>query len=258
MNCKPASAILQWLEVQNATDSQFGSHILSPMSDSPISQSGNDSGFFISVCSMTELPYVQAESDDAVSQRRPAQAQGNSMRAYTWLFSARVEGNLVDSSPNATFKALLDSRKERQNECLGVADVITFTCSDLSVTEPWTFSVEGFVHGNREIGGCSLKQWMPINHIHELKALEFEAIYPGHGQLDQRYRKHPIIRKFLNETSLEPSADGKRRLRLDFHGTSADSARTHYEESVTWFLRAKFRFTGDRDVSHVLQDREVR
>lgn len=162
------------------------------MSDSPISQSGNDSGFFISVCSMTELPYVQAESDDAVSQRRPAQAQGNSMRAYTWLFSARVEGNLVDSSPNATFKALLDSRKERQNECLGVADVITFTCSDLSVTEPWTFSVEGFVHGNREIGGCSLKQWMPISHIHELKALEFEAIYPGHGQLDQRYRKHPI------------------------------------------------------------------
>ena len=185
MNCKPASAILQWLEVQNATDSQFGSHILSPMSDSPISQSGNDSGFFISVCSMTELPYVQAESDDAVSQRRPAQAQGNSMRAYTWLFSARVEGNLVDSSPNATFKALLDSRKERQNECLGVADVITFTCSDLSVTEPWTFSVEGFVHGNREIGGCSLKQWMPISHIHELKALEFEAIYPGHGHLSR-------------------------------------------------------------------------
>ncbi len=101
------------------------------------------------------------------------------MRACTWLFSARVDGNLVDSSPNATFKALLDSRKELQKNCLGVADVITFTFSDLSKTEPWSFSVEGFIHGKREISRCSLNQWLPISHIQELKALEFGTIYPS-------------------------------------------------------------------------------
>ena len=99
------------------------------------------------------------------------------MRACTWWFSARVDGNLVDSSPIATFKALLDSRKERQKECLAVADTITFACSDLSFTEPRTISVEGFVHGSDKIGECSLNQWLPLNH--ELRAIEFEAVHPG-------------------------------------------------------------------------------
>ena len=178
------------------------------------------------------------------------------MRAHTWLFRATVDGNLVasDSCPNSTFKALLDSRKARQEECLGVADTITFTCSDLSGTEPRTFSVEGFIHGCREIGGCSLNQWLPMNHIPELKAIDFEPVYPGHGQLDPRYRKHPTIQKFLAETSLEPSVDGK-GLRFDFHGSSAEPKRPHLEESNTWLLRARFLFTGDRNFSHVLADR---
>ena len=89
------------------------------------------------------------------------------MLAYTWKFCASVLGNLVDSCPNSSFKALLDSRKALQEECLSVADTITFTCSDLSGTEPRTFLVEGFVHGNREISGCSLNQWLLMNHIHD-------------------------------------------------------------------------------------------
>ena len=177
------------------------------------------------------------------------------MRAYTWWFSARVDGNLVDSSPISTFKALLDSRKERQKECLAVADTITFACSDLSFTEPRTISVEGFVHGSDKIGECSLNQWLPLNH--ELRAIEFEAVHPGRGQLDRRYRKHTTIQKFLLKTSLEPSADGK-RVRFDFHGSSAEPERPHLEQSATWFLHARFRLTGDRNVSHVLADRDDR
>jgi len=179
------------------------------------------------------------------------------MRAYTWWFSARVDGNLVDSSPISTFKALLDSRKERQKECLAVADTITFACSDLSFTEPRTISVEGFVHGPDKIGECSLRQWLTLNHIPELKAIEFVAVFPGRRQLDQRYRTHTTIKKFLDETSLEPSADGK-RVRFDFHGSSAEPERPHLEESVTWFLHARFRFAGDRSVLHVLADRDPR
>ena len=175
---------------------------------------------------LPELPLVWPESDDEETQEGTAQGQGNSMRAYTWWFSARVLGNLVDSSPISIFKALLDGRKERQKECLVVADTITFACSDLSLTEPRTISVEGFVHGSDKIGECSLNQWLPLNH--ELRAIEFEAVHPGRGQLDRRYRKHTTIQKFLDETSLEPSAaaDGK-RVRFDFHGSSAEPERPH-------------------------------
>ena len=132
---------------------------------------------------------VLAESDDDESHQRRRHENSvradddeeslqlhrheNSVRAYTWRFSARVHSNLVDSSSNTTFKALLDSRIESQKKYLGAADTITFSCSDLSETEVMTFSVEGFVHGSDKIGKCSLNQWLPLNHIPELKAIEF-------------------------------------------------------------------------------------
>ena len=161
------------------------------------------------------------------------------MQSYTWLFRATIIGTNDDSSTSSIVKALLDSRKERQEECLRVADTITFTCSELSGTQPRTISVEGFVHGNGKIGECSLKQWLPMTHIPELlKAIDFEPVYPGNGQLDPRYRKHPKIKKFLEETSLGPSVDGK-RLRFDFYGSSAEPERAHHEKAVTWFLHAR-------------------
>ena len=39
---------------------------------------------------------------------------------------------------------------------------------------------------------------------------------------------------------------------------SAEPERPHLEESHTWVLHARFRFTGDRNVSHVLADRDDR
>ena len=180
------------------------------------------------------------------------------MRAHTWRFSARFVGNLVDSCPNSTFKALLDSRKERQKECLHVADTITFTSSYLlEETQERFCLVEGYVHANREIGGCSLKQWLPISHIDELQAINFEPVYPGHGQLERRYRKHATILKFLDETSLEASADGK-QVRFDYLGSSAQPERPHLEESSAWILYARFRFAGDRNVSCVMDDQKIR
>ena len=69
---------------------------------------------------LPELPLVWPESDDEETQEGTAQGQGNSMRAYTWWFSARVLCNMVDSRLISTFKALLDGRKEHQKECLVV------------------------------------------------------------------------------------------------------------------------------------------
>ena len=124
---------------------------------------------------LIDFAAIFAESDASENQEDedPAQREEHSQRAYTWFFHAQVYGNLVDSSQYSTFKALLDSRKGRQEECLAVAETITYTCSELLGTEPRTISVKGFVHGNRQMGECSLKQWMPVNHIPDLKAIEF-------------------------------------------------------------------------------------
>ena len=130
------------------------------------------------------IDFAESDASEYQEYEDPAQREEDSRRAYTWFFCAQVYGNLVDSSQYSTFKALLDSRKGRQEECLAVAETITHTCSELLGTEPGTISVKGFVHGNRQMGECSLKQWMPMNHIPELKAIEFEAVYPGHNQRD--------------------------------------------------------------------------
>ena len=85
----------------------------------------------------------------AAQAAQPALVAGaeNSTRSYTWFIRATVDGNMVDRSTNSTFKALLDSRKDSQEKWLGVAETISFSCSDLSGTGPPTFTVEGIVHG---------------------------------------------------------------------------------------------------------------
>ena len=117
--------------------------------------------------------------------------------------------------------------------------------------------MEGFVHGHEKIGHCSLKQWLRMSQIPELKAIHFEPVYPGHGQLEPRYTKHPAIKNFLDNTSLILSIEGK-RLRFDFYGSSAETERPHLEESATWFLRSTFCFTNGRNFSHVLAARQIR
>ena len=102
-----------------------------------------------------------------------------------------------------------------------------------------------------------MKKWLPMNDITDLKSIKFEPVYPGHGQLDPRYRKHPTIKKFLDKTTLEPSVDGK-QLRVDYHGSSDHTERPHLEEAVTWFLRVRVRFTEGKNFQHVLDDQKAR
>ena len=114
----------------------------------------------------------------------------------------------------------LESRNVRREECLTIADTITFACSNLSVTKPRNFSVKGFIHRCDKIGSSLFNKWLPMNHTPKLNTIKFEQVYPGpipgHWQVVQRYRKHPKIQKFLAETSLGPSVDGK-CLSSDFH-----------------------------------------
>ena len=161
------------------------------MSGSPMSDSGAHFMLFhilVNFRSCFDFASMNGtESDASESREGPAQPEGEdvSQRAYTWVFRAAIYGNLVDSSQYSTFRALLDSQKERQEQCLGVEETITFTCSKLSETEPRTLSVEGIVHANRRIRGASLKQWLPMNHMPEVNSIEFEAVYPGRKQHDR-------------------------------------------------------------------------
>jgi hypothetical protein len=90
-----------------------------------------------------------------------------------------------------------------------------------------------------------------------LKAIKFDAVYPGNGQLNPRYTNEPTIKAFLDKTTLEPCVDVK-MLRVDYHGSSAEPERPHHEKAVTWLLRIRVRFTGDRNFQHVLYDLKAR
>ena len=114
----------------------------------------------------------------------------------------------------------------------------------------------GFVHGHGLIGGLSLKKWLPEQHP-AVRAVEFQPVYPGHGQLVPRYRKHPDIKTFLRKTTLVPSIHGK-LLRVDYHGSSAEPERPGHELAITWLLHIRVRLTGDRNFQNVLNDRKVR
>ena len=68
------------------------------------------------------IDFAESDASEYQEYEDPAQREEDSRRAYTWFFCAQVYGNLVDSSQYSTFKALLHSRKGRQEECLAVAE----------------------------------------------------------------------------------------------------------------------------------------
>ena len=129
----------------------------------------------------------------------------NLQSACTWFFRAKAR-----LEPAKFWNDVQNSRKTRQEECLGVASVITFACSHISRSDLGMILVEGCVHGNANIRLGSLKRWLPMNHrgLPELLEIKFEAILPGREKHDQRYTQHPIIRNFLEETERERSVDG--------------------------------------------------
>ena len=161
--------------------------------------------------------------------------------------------------PDKSWKDVLDSRKTRQEECLGVASVITFACSHISRSDFEMTLIEGYVHGDANIRLGSLKRWLPMNHreLPELLEIKFEAILPGRNQHDQRYTQHPIIRNFLDETVREWSVDGK-RIRVDYVGNSEEPAHKNHEYASTWFLRATVRLPPGRKFEDVLEDQKTR
>ena len=119
--------------------------------------------------------------------------------AWQWSTMCMVFCSKARLEPAKSWKDVLSFRKNWQRECLGVASVITFASSHISRSpaDLGMTLVEGYVHSDANILFGSLKRWLPKNHweLPELLEIEFEAILPGRKQLDQRYTKHPVIRK---------------------------------------------------------------
>ena len=78
--------------------------------------------------------------------REAGEREDNLHRAYTWFFRAKAR-----LEPDKSWKDVLDSRKNRQEECLGVASVITFACSHISRSFLEMTLFDSYVHGNANI-----------------------------------------------------------------------------------------------------------
>ena len=174
--------------------------------------------------------------------------------ANAWFFRAKAR-----LAPGKSWKDVLDSRRSHQEKCIGFTTVITFACADMFGPDLGTTSIEGYVHGDKNIRLDSLKLWLPINcpDLSELLAISFEAMVPGRNQHDQLYTKHPIIQKFLAETTTTPS-DTSKRLRVDFCGSIKERAHDNLEQANTWFLRARVCLSAGQNFAEVLKGIEQR
>ena len=82
--------------------------------------------------------------------------------AYTCFAPAKAR--LV---PAKSWKDVLDSQNNRQNECLGVAFVIKFASSDIDRPDSGTSPVEGYVHDDSD-AGCQLTIQISLNFFRPL------------------------------------------------------------------------------------------
>ena len=86
------------------------------------------------------------------------------------------------------------------------------------------WGLEGFVHASAPIRLGSLKRVLPkklITEAGEIMKTHFQAVKPGPGN---NYMHHPNIKKFLEETSLDPLASDKRK-RVDYRASSASNQK---------------------------------
>jgi hypothetical protein len=121
-----------------------------------------------------------------------------------------------------------DDVARRQTATLGSADVITFACAGprgpesalaASCTVTTTVQVEVLVHSSSVIRRVTLESWLDPAQNPNIAKFEWEAVQTGKGT---SYLRDPTVKKFLEESALDPSGAGKRQ-RIDLAGTSGHS-----------------------------------
>ena len=129
----------------------------------------------------------------------------NELRAETWFFMITVR---LDDGRD--FSDVLDARKQQLERSLSTVSVISWAaCPDSNRSEnSGTQQYEGFVHdgSSNHIRMGTLKRVLPekvVSEAVEIIQATFEEIHPGRGN---HYAEHPIIKKYLEETTLDPLA----------------------------------------------------
>ena len=134
-----------------------------------------------------------------------------------------------------TFSDLLNARKKQVDTSLATASVITWALADHAGLESQDLNcvyIEGFMHSSTTIWLASLKRVLPENQMTDagqIIRVIFEEVLPGPGNC---YIFHPVIKKFLDETSLDPLAVDKRK-REDYCVTR--SSDKQLVQPNTWF-----------------------
>jgi hypothetical protein len=158
-----------------------------------------------------------------------------------------------------TFSDLLNARKQQLETSLASASIISWAlaCANTSQLDPQDSNrvyLEGFVHASTHIQLGSLKRVLPkelIPEAGEIMEIHFEAVKPGPGN---NYMHHPNIKKFLEETSLDPLASDKRK-RVDYRGSSASNSEIIHAK--TWFGRGAMRCSDSSQVEAIFRSEAV-
>jgi len=131
----------------------------------------------------------------------------------------RENGRLCALEGRPTFSDLLDARKPQLETSLPSESVISWACASTARDQVDSRDLngvylEGFVHASTLIRLGSLKRVLPakmVTEAGEIMEAAFEAVMPGPGK---DYMGHPTIKRYLQETSLDP-LDTDKRMRVD-------------------------------------------
>jgi hypothetical protein len=164
---------------------------------------------------------LAASSDDSpLSGIDEPEIDNSEKESRTWSFRACVR--LKDGQ---TFSDLLDARKPQLETYLPSKSVISWACASTARDQVHSRDLngvylEGFVHASTLIRLGSLKRVLPakmVTEAGEIMEAAFEAVMPGPGK---DYMGHPTIKRYLQETPLDP-LDTDKRMRVDYRGSSA-------------------------------------
>jgi hypothetical protein len=195
---------------------------------------------------------VSATESDPESVQSDTGKNECEKRAETWFFEI-----VVCILHDQTFSDLLKAREQQLGKCIESASVISWACSQTQSEISGNMHFEGFVHdgSSNRIRLESLKRFLPEGTMTDAGGIiqtTFHAIRPGRGKC---YLDCPKIKKFLQETTLEPQAS--RRIRSDFRGSSKVSYEEKNIMAKNWNWRGTMRCTDAAQVEAIFRSDQV-
>jgi len=171
-----------------------------------------------------------------VAIRDEHEEPGAKSRPSTWYFLARYAEVLDASEMKDKFIDLLKSREDYRTASLPSVDIVTFSLPQAAQSET---SIKGFIHGHKIRQNAVLGYFVDLASDDINWNVRWQPI-PGY------YWQHDLIKGFLTESSLLPSDQNEKCIRVDYMGhsskfqssaASSSSSQSHVSTS-NYFLPA--------------------